>query len=158
MRIGTAFLCALAAFAADPEKPVLLGHSLAGQFALRLLCDHPGRFRVTGAISPSIWWARPDLLAALEAMPDDGRAVFMGAVGKEEPAEAVTDADERRAPRLMVSNLSAAAAVLARRLGPSRTRSAVAAGEDHPSALPALLPRFLRFATSMLGNTPTRAS
>ena len=157
---GQAFEAVADAFAPDPARAALLGHSLAGQFALRLLAEQPGAFAVTGAISPSIWWDREELLALLGAVRDDGQAVFLGVGEREEPSPSRPPAgdDRRRGARLMVSNAAAAGRILSRRLGETRAPTAIMPGEDHASALPAALPKFLRFASARLGSAAPRIS
>lgn len=148
--VGDAPAIVAEAFGTGPERSALLGHSLAGQFVLRLLAERPGHFAATGAISPSIWWDRDELLARLAALPDSGQAVFLGVGEQEEPTASATPVDRRRHARRMVSNVGAAAEALSRSLGAGRAHAAIMAGEDHASILPALLPAFLRFACSAL--------
>ncbi len=157
---GPAFGAVTDAFAPDPGCAALLGHSLAGQFALRLLFEHPGAFAVTGAISPSIWWHREELLTKLAGLRDDGQAVFLGVGEREElsPSRPATSADRRRGARRMVSNVATAGQILSRRLGETRSPTIIMSGEDHASALPAILPKFLRFASERLSDAALRAA
>jgi len=135
------------AFAPDLSRTALLGHSLAGQFALRLAAERPGLFAVTGAVSPSIWWNAPVLFDRIGEMPDRGQALFLAAGSREQPDAPQTADEQRRGARHMVSNLHHAAGLLTARLGATRVESRVAGGEDHASALVAMLPDFLRFAS-----------
>ncbi len=146
--VGEAFAAVAEAFALDRTRSALLGHSLAGQFALRLLVEQPGLFAVTGAIGPSIWWDREALLGALAALPDGGQVVFLGVGEHEQPLAPDGEAGRRREARRMVSNVAAAGEALSRTLGAARVATEILPGEDHASAVPASLPKFLRFASS----------
>lgn len=130
-----------------PAAHLLLGHSMGGLFALHLMAERPGAFAVTGAMSPSLWWDRAAVEAAVSR--DLGGSLFLGAGSHEEPEAPASEAERRRRDRQVVTNVRR----LAERLGGSdafRIETRIAQGEDHASALTALLPAFLRFATAAL--------
>ena len=51
----------------DPARQTLFGHSLGGFFALDVLARDARAFRNYVAVSPSIWWDEPRLVAGLGA-------------------------------------------------------------------------------------------
>jgi predicted alpha/beta superfamily hydrolase len=134
----------------DGDRQALLGHSLGGFFALNALALRPGRIRVAGAISPSIWWDASAMQTALSAMPDAGQSLFLAAGSREEPAEIRQPADERRIARGIVREARTAATIVEERLGKGRVKLAIAEDEDHASAFLTVLPAFLRFASASL--------
>ncbi|MBK1624140.1 alpha/beta hydrolase [Afifella marina] len=135
----------------DPVKSVLFGHSLAGFFVLDRLTHEPRRYFGSIAISPSIWWNRAHLMAALPAIGAAGS--LYAAIGEWEeelaPWQRTALASPRytsiRHERRMVSNF--------RELGDRLTNSAAIfpalfetyPDEDHASVLAASLARALRF-------------
>lgn len=126
-----------AAFAADPDRHTLLGHSLGGLFALRMRGVVPNAFAVIGAISPSLWWN-----GSVPPTQATG-ALFLGAGSEEEPGVVRNESEARRRARRMVSNLDA----FAKAQPSGNVMHDIAEGHDHASAVPALLPAFLRFAS-----------
>jgi predicted alpha/beta superfamily hydrolase len=70
----------------DPDRSVLLGHSLAGLFVANLLADRPRAFRAYLMASPSIW-ADPEAVARVRAAAPrgGGRRVFLSVGGAETP-------------------------------------------------------------------------
>jgi predicted alpha/beta superfamily hydrolase len=134
----------------DGERQALLGHSLAGYFALNAWALRPDCIRVAGAISPSIWWDASAVQSALSAMPDAGQSLFLAAGEREEPAAIRDPADERRIARGIVREARTAAHIAQQKLGEDRVRLAIAPDEDHASAFLAVLPAFLRFASAAL--------
>lgn len=143
-------------FRFDPARQAVLGHSLAGQFVLRLLAEGASAFRVIGAISPSIWWDSQGLEEGLALADSDGQAVFLAAGGEEEPLSIGSPADDRRRRREMVSNVKAAAGILARSLHTERIECHIAPKETHGSAIISLLPCYLRFVARILNSTGTQ--
>src|SRR5690606_18197866 len=115
----------------DPARQALLGHSMAGQFALYAMTARPGAFRVFGAMSPSLWWDGPRLDQALQSMPDQGQSAFLTVGEREQPDPVVTDDDRRRAARRMVSRTRATADLVAGRLGQDRAEFHLGRDEDH---------------------------
>lgn len=143
-----------ARIAVDPGRQTLLGHSLAGFFALDVLTRNPGAFQSYVAVSPSIWWDEPRLLAGLAALqPRPLRlAVFVGEweqalapwqQGRPDSAGLA----ERRTRRAMVDRARSFVARAAEALGPRAEVSfARLPEEDHASVLSAAMGRALRFA------------
>ncbi len=75
-----------ARYPVDPNRSILLGHSLAGLFVVNLLADHPQAFRAYLMASPSIW-ADPQAIARVRAAAPrgHGRLVFLTVGGAETP-------------------------------------------------------------------------
>lgn len=138
----------------DPERRTLFGHSLAGYFALWVLCHRSAAFRNYAAISPSIWWDRDGLLDAVEGLRGSGRRLFL-AVGEWEEAlppwqvglAGSADALARRTSRRMVANTREFGDRLGDVLGRDDARFALLAEEDHASIVSAAMPRALRLAS-----------
>lgn len=126
----------------DHARSALLGHSLAGWFALDAAATRPGAFASYGVFSPSLWWNPPVMQAALAAMPDDGQRLFLAVGEREQPPQEI---DPRRAARRMVQHAHEAARTAQTRLGPDRTGFHLAPDEDHASTVTTALPAFLRF-------------
>jgi predicted alpha/beta superfamily hydrolase len=139
----------------DAGRRVLIGHSLAGFFALDVLAHDPGAFSDHVAISPSVWWNRARLENGLSRLSWPARAprVALG-VGEWEqgltPWEAASpDAArtaERRGRRAMVDG----ARQMAERVAATgaETRFWCFPEENHGSVLPVALGRALRFVLS----------
>lgn len=142
---GPALEAAAAIAPLDRSRQMLLGHSFMAYLVLYALSARPEAFRMFGAVSPSIWWNESRLWAALQAASDRGQRAFIAVGECEEPATARTPDDQRRQARRVVARARQAAAILEDRLG-GRCVFHAAAGEDHGSILPAVLPRLLRFA------------
>ncbi len=139
----------------DPARRTLFGHSLGGAFVLDVFARAPALFSSHVAVSPSIWWDEPALLAGLAARERGAPARLALMVGEYEeglapgqagaPAAAAIAA--RRARRGMVAATRRYAEAARATLGPeARLACAVLAGEDHASVLPAAMSRALRFA------------
>ncbi len=138
----------------DMDRLTLFGHSLAGYFTLWVMAHHPRSFRAYAAISPSIWWDRDGLMAALEAA-DLSAARAMIAIGEWEDAlppwqQAAPGSEKvlaRRAARQMVAQAQDMGTYLQQRLGADRARFNLLPDEDHASIISAAIPRMLRLAS-----------
>jgi predicted alpha/beta superfamily hydrolase len=138
---------------ADPARQSLIGHSLAGLFALRVLTTAPTLFETYVAISPSIWWDEAGLLAGVQNLHGAPVRVFL-AVGEWEealppwqrgaPGAAAIEA--RRRERRMVGRARAFAGALAGVLGEERVSFVAFPDEDHASVVPGAIARGLRVA------------
>lgn len=139
----------------DPARQAIIGHSLAGFFALDVLAQDPACFSAYLAISPSVWWNRPRLMAGLESRKGNGLAprAWIG-VGEWEEAlapweDTLPDREataRRRASRAMVGNARTIADTIARRFGPAaRVEFECLPRETHISAVPVALSHGLRF-------------
>ncbi|WP_405282459.1 alpha/beta hydrolase-fold protein [Gaopeijia maritima] len=145
---------------ADPERRVLLGHSLAAAFVLDTWLESPGRYDGMLAVSPSIWAFRERLFGGLARVIDAAappRPRLRVAVGQydQELAPWQLDAPDpdrlraRREERRMVDDAREWCERAAAASGPSgdgrpSVHFEVFAGEDHASVLPAALTRSLR--------------
>jgi predicted alpha/beta superfamily hydrolase len=72
----------------------LYGHSFGGLFALYVLFEHPGLFQRVIALSPSIWYARRDLVSREKAAYERARpprGILYTAVGADESEYFVED-------------------------------------------------------------------
>lgn len=141
----------------DRGRQTLLGHSLAGYFALHALVARPGAFQRYVAASPSLWWDEARVRAGLPALgrwlaeaPRDLR-VFLAA-GEYEQALAPGEADGpraeekafRRASRRMIDAARELAGEIGA-LGGSRVEFARFDGADHASSVLRTIDRCLRF-------------
>ncbi len=138
----------------DPERRTLFGHSLAGYFTLWVLAHHRQTFRNYTAVSPSVWWDRDGLLAALTALPAADHRVLLtlGAFEEALPpwqqhSAGADQALARRQSRQVRAGIEQVAALLSERLGPQRVRFELLADEDHASIVSAAIPRMLRLAS-----------
>jgi predicted alpha/beta superfamily hydrolase len=139
----------------DAGRRVLIGHSLAGFFALDVLAHDAEAFSDYIAISPSVWWNRARLLQGISRLLLPARAprVALG-VGEWEqgltPWEAASpdaaDTAQRRGRRAMVDGARAMAEQLA--AAGADTRFWCFPEENHGSVLPVALGRALRFVLS----------
>jgi predicted alpha/beta superfamily hydrolase len=139
----------------DAARRVLIGHSLAGFFALDVLAHDPGAFSDYVAISPSVWWNKARLEAGLSRLSLPARVprVALG-VGEWEqgltPWEAASpDAArtaERRGRRAMVDGARDMAGRIA--AAGAETRFWCFPEENHGSVMPVALGRALRFVLS----------
>ncbi|WP_029352207.1 alpha/beta hydrolase-fold protein [Bosea sp. 117] len=139
----------------DPARQTLLGHSLAGFFALDVLTRNTSAFRSYIAVSPSIWWDEARLNAGLAAIAPPAAPVrLVIAVGEWEQALAPwqqgrPDSAElaaRRSRRAMVDRARLFAERAAIVLGTeARVRFDMLPEEDHASVLPAAMSRAIRF-------------
>lgn len=138
----------------DPAHHVLIGHSLAGLFALWAL-SAGSTFTHYVAVSPSIWWNPGALRQAFERQPPtSGSAArrVMVTVGEYEQARApwqpvgdiTDDALRRRVDRRMVDNALMSASIVAD--AGHTVDYHQFEGEDHASVLALSLARALRFA------------
>nr|WP_281503030.1 alpha/beta hydrolase-fold protein [Ancylobacter crimeensis] len=141
----------------DPARAALFGHSLGGAFVLEAFARAPRAFSHHIAVSPSIWWDEPHLLAGLAARDRTAPARLALMIGEYEEALAPwqqgragsAEIAERRARRAMVTTLHRFAQAARRELGPqARIVSEVLAGEDHASVLAPAMSRALRFLSA----------
>ena len=139
----------------EAGRCVLIGHSLAGFFALDVLAHDPEAFSDYVAVSPSVWWNRARLEKGFSRLPRPARAprVALG-VGEWEqglaPWEAASpdaaQTAQRRDRRAMVDGAQAMAEQLA--AAGAETRFWCFPEENHGSVLPVALGRALRFVLS----------
>ncbi|MGE4432202.1 MAG: alpha/beta hydrolase [Sphingobium sp.] len=142
----------------DAGERTLFGHSLAGYFTLWALAHRPDLFRAYAAISPSIWWDRDGLLAALLQVKASDRRLFM-AVGEWEEAlppwqagrPGADDVLARRRSRRMIGNVRDFAQALRPVMGDNHVLASVMAQEDHASIISAAIAPMLRLASGMTG-------
>jgi predicted alpha/beta superfamily hydrolase len=115
-----------ARYPVDPNRSILLGHSLAGLFVANLLAEHPSAFQAYLMASPSIW-ADGETLACVRAAEakGQGRRVFLG-VGGAETAR-------------MLKGVDALEAALSRPPSTFVLHMRVFAGQVHRSYYPAFL-------------------
>ena len=115
-----------ARYPVDPDRSILLGHSLAGLFVANVLADRPRAFRAYLMASPSIWADSRALSQVRAAAPRGrGRLAFVTVGGAETPR--------------MKTGVAALWAILG---GPGSTfvlRSQVFPGQTHMSYYPAFL-------------------
>lgn len=138
--------------AVDAGRRILVGHSLAGFFALDVLAHDTAAFTDYIAISPSVWWNKARLMEGAFHMPRPPR-VFIG-IGEWEQALTPWEANradaasiaERRGRRAMVDNARAMADAIAAR--GAETRFQCFQEESHGSVLPVAVGRGLRFVLS----------
>ncbi|AYD04537.1 alpha/beta hydrolase-fold protein [Neorhizobium sp. NCHU2750] len=145
-------------FAADPTRRMLLGHSLAGYFALEVAARCPGLFSGYACFSPSIWWDREGLGQRLDEgglMTASSRLYLAAGRYEQEtaPWQAAHAASEDylavRESRRMVDNArDLAARLTATFADEERIRFELGEQEDHATILPSLLCRALRFLQS----------
>ena len=142
----------------DTTRQVLAGHSLAGFFTLDVLAHDPDAFTDYIAISPSIWWDKPRLLAGLQQAHRPTRAPRV-AIGVGEWEQGLTPWEagapeaartaERRGRRAMVDNAQAMASHIA--AGGAEVSFRVYPEENHGSVLPVAISRALRFVLGQGG-------
>lgn len=145
-------------FPADPARRLLLGHSLAGYFALELAAECGDLFGGYASFSPSIWWDRDGLAQRLGTSGQNATASrFYLAAGRYEqenpPWQTPETANEAylavRKARRMVGNASDLAGRLAGSLDDQeRVRFEIGKQEDHATVFPSLLCRALRFLSA----------
>jgi len=139
----------------DRSRATLFGHSLAGYFVLWVLANAPGTFRNHAAISPSTWWDRTGLHAAIDRLPAGCAARALVCIGEweddlppwQQTTPGATEARARRLARQMVPGARAVAEALAQVLGEAQVSFRLLAEEDHASILSAAIPRALRLAS-----------
>lgn len=142
----------------DPNRRTVVGHSLGGYFVLETLAAAPDAFRTYVAISPSIWWDEPGLMARLAELPGrlatlDGLRNVLITVGEYEQKLApwqegrppVLTVAERRQDRRMVDLARACATSLSQMDGLT-LRFEVLAGQDHASVVPPTIGEAVRLA------------
>lgn len=144
-------------YSVDPERRVLIGHSLAGFFALGAFLAAPPVWTAYAALSPSIWWDRDHLERGLASVaerlpPTPPRVVISVAEFDQELAPWQRDSPDaeavrvRRHRRRMVDDAAAFADALEARCGAAvHTRFAIEDGADHASSVPMGLSRWLRY-------------
>lgn len=125
--------------ALDPTRRALLGHSLAGYFALHVLTRRPEAFNAYAAISPSLWWNPAPVLSGLADLRTSAPRLFTAVGALEQP-----DEDTPRARRGMVDG-TRRVAIQAARAGLDAPPCLVLPDEDHASVLAPAAARFLRF-------------
>ncbi|WP_374405795.1 alpha/beta hydrolase [Pelagerythrobacter sp.] len=138
----------------NQDRQMLLGHSLAGYFALWTMCSRPGLFDRHIALSPSLWWDGFSLLETFRgAEAIDPRTLLC--VGEWEEALAPRQFHdpgrdrilERRRSRRMIGSAVELGEILNRREGGRGAEVHVLDGEDHASIVTAAMPRVLRFVS-----------
>lgn len=127
----------------DPSRISLMGHSLAGYFALDVLTRRPTAFAGYAAVSPSIWWNPARLSQAVDDM-DATSARLLLAVGRREQDD--NDPASRRNQRRMVDAVEDMSARLSARL-PGQVDVCVFPNEDHASVVSVAAVRALRLAS-----------
>lgn len=142
-------------FASDPQRRLLLGHSLAGYFALEVAARHPDLFSGYASFSPSLWWDGEGLWQRLEAGAlKAGRSRLYLAVGRYEQETAPWQGAEAesedylavREERRMVDSARELSIKLGGLLGgDERIRFELGDEEDHATIVPTFLCRALRF-------------
>jgi len=138
----------------NPSRQTLFGHSLAGYFTLWVLGNHPHTFRNYAAISPSIWWDRPGLTAAISAAPLRDRRTLI-CLGEWEDvlppwqrvAPGSAEVVARRQARDMLGHAQTLTSQLKAIHGEERARFHFLPEEDHASIVSAAIPRMLRMAS-----------
>lgn len=139
----------------DPARRVLVGHSLAGAFALDRWLESPGSHEGVLAISPSIWAFRERLFSAITKSPlalSSAEPRLFVMVGEYDQALAPwqeggpdpTALRRKRAERRMVDDAREWCAQLNAAAGRTIVGFSELAGEDHASVLPVALSRALR--------------
>jgi len=139
----------------------LFGHSLVGKFVLDVLVRHPALFSTYVAISPSIWWNRPELEQRIEGLSPQLAGLaprrVMVAVGEWEQGLApwqqqsalAADMAHRRERRRMIDNAREVGALLGQRMRPEdRILVQVFPDEDHASVIGIAYNRGLRLANA----------
>lgn len=127
----------------DLARISLMGHSLAGYFALDVLTRRPDAFAAYAAVSPSIWWNPARLSRAVHDMDATSARVLL-AVGRREQDD--DDPVSRRTQRRMVDAVQDIGAYLSARL-PDQVEVTVFPDEDHASVVSVAGVRALRLAS-----------
>ena len=150
------------AYAVDPARQSIFGHSLSGRFVLEVLATSPASFDTYVAVSPSIWLERDQLMRDIEALEDHDADLLssrqvMVTVGEYEqvlaPWQLGTDGAEAIAARRRERRMVDDAREVATRLGDvcGRVWFEEFPGEDHASVLTVSISRALRFCLSPKG-------
>lgn len=129
----------------DPARTALLGHSLAGYFALHAFTQTPDAFAAYGAVSPSLWWDPARIQQGLARVSDRANPILL-AVGAREQSPG--DADARRSERRMVDAVRETGARLGAAPGHPSRQVFVLEDEDHGSVVAPAAVRFLRLIGS----------
>lgn len=154
MLAGEVTALVTARHAVDLGRRTIVGHSLAGYFALQTMVTTPAAFETYVAISPSIWWDRDGLMAGAAALAAAGTRVQVRiTVGEYEQRLAPWQAGrppvgtvaERRLDRRMVDHAREFAAMVSRSRA-ARVEFDELEREDHASVVPRSLSEGLRFA------------
>lgn len=130
--------------AIDPARISLMGHSLAGYFALDTLTHRPAAFAGYCAVSPSIWWDPPRLMEAAESLDGSSARVTL-AVGRREQSE--DGSNPRGDQRRMVDSLQELGRLLTAKLSQDQVHIHVFPDEDHASVVSPAAIRALRMAS-----------
>jgi len=144
-----------ALFDVDPDRRILLGHSLAGYFVLDLLSQRPDMFNGYISFSPSIWWDRAGLSRTLAAASALARPIRLyTAVGRWEQQLAPWQARENfsaryheiRKVRRMIDNAREISGEVGAVFGAlAGVRFELGENDDHATIVTAMLCQALRF-------------
>jgi predicted alpha/beta superfamily hydrolase len=115
----------------DLTRIGLMGHSLAGYFALDVLARRPDAFAAYAAISPSIWWNPVRLSEAVQGIGPTSARVLLAVGRREQDDEEPTS---RRNRRRMVDAVENLGARFDARL-PGQVEVKVFPDEDHASVV-----------------------
>lgn len=129
----------------DPSRISLMGHSLAGYFALDVLTRRPTAFAGYAAVSPSIWWDPLRLTRAVEGVTGSSARVAV-TVGRRE--QGLDGSDPRRDARRVVDSVLEIGAALAAALSTGQVEVEVFQDEDHASVVSVASVRVLRLASA----------
>ncbi|PIT06087.1 S-formylglutathione hydrolase [Bradyrhizobium nitroreducens] len=140
----------------DPDRRILLGHSLAGYFVLDLLSQRPDMFNGYISFSPSVWWDRTGLSRALASANAITRPIrLFTAVGRWEQELAPWQAMEsfgdqyhniRKARRMIDNAREISGEVRAAFGAQADVRFELGENDDHATIVTAMLCHALRFA------------
>ncbi|MBR1131896.1 alpha/beta hydrolase [Bradyrhizobium iriomotense] len=140
----------------DPDRRILLGHSLAGYFVLDLLSQQPDMFNGYISFSPSVWWDRTGLSRALASANAITRPIrLFTAVGRWEQELAPWQAMENfgnqyhdiRKARRMIDNAREISGEVSAAFGAqAHVRFELGENDDHATIVTAMLCHALRFA------------
>lgn len=141
---------------ADPDRRILLGHSLAGYFVLDLLSQRPDMFNGYISFSPSVWWDRKGLSRALASANAITRPIrLFTAVGRWEQELAPWQVMEKfgnqyhdiRKARRMIDNAREISGEVSAAFGAQAdVRFELGENDDHSTIVTAMLCHALRFA------------
>ncbi|MBR0840313.1 alpha/beta hydrolase [Bradyrhizobium liaoningense] len=140
----------------DPNRGILLGHSLAGYFVLDLLSQRPDMFNGYISFSPSVWWDRAGLSRALASANAITRPIrLFTAVGRWEQELAPWQAMENfgdqyhdiRKVRRMIDNAREISGEVRAAFGAQAdVWFELGENDDHATIVTAMLCHALRFA------------